>query len=116
MNCAVAINLLSAMDARPKRNRSKSEKAQMNDDVEKKAELLKSLCVVSASGVKRKRDSEEDKLTTERLQEKVQRTASRTAKQRTAPNTLPKKTITRFSSECIYIYIYIYIYWTIFDC
>ena len=91
------------MDAlvRPKRNRAKSEKAQMNDAVERKAELLKSLHVASTAGIKRTRDSvleeEEPSLSSdEGLKEKAQRTASRNMKQRTGQNTLPKKTLTRY--------------------
>ena len=89
---------------RPKRNRSKSEKAQMNDAIERKAELLKTLHVASTTpGEKRKRDSaleRGDPLlssddTTEGLGKKVQRVVTRHKKQSAGPTTLPKKTLTR---------------------
>ena len=95
---------------RPKRNRSKSEKAQMNDAIERKAELLKTLHVASTTpGEKRKRDSaleRGDPLlssddTTEGLGKKVQRVVTRHKKQSAGPTTLPKKTLTRFRSVCV---------------
>lgn len=94
---------------RPKRNRSKSEKAQMNDALEKKAEVLRTLHTTSTPGTKRKRDStseKEDPLMSsddavEGVTKKLQRTAAKNTKKNVGPTTLPKRVHTRPRSSTL---------------